>query len=122
MATIPITAPVALGSNGEFAGVRIQQWAALQNGDDGQPTSFSNFADRSVQVGGVFGVGGTVVLEGTNDGLNWATLHDSQGLSLSITGPKIAVILEPCFKVRPRVTAGDTDTAINVTAMMRRGV
>ena len=52
-------------------------WANLTNGgpDFGQPVQRPALVDRSVQVTGTFGAGGTVVFEGSNDGVNYATLR-----------------------------------------------
>jgi len=75
--------------------------------------------DRSVQVHGTFGVGGTVLIEGSNDGTNWYTLTDPQGNALSVTAAKIEAISEPTVYVRPRVTAGDGTTSLTVTIFAR---
>ena len=44
------------------------------------PFEFVDWADRTIHVYGTFGVGGTVVLEGSNDGTNYVTLTDSNGV------------------------------------------
>ena len=54
----------------------VAAWASMANGDSGGPLEFTSYADRSFQVTGTFGSGGTVRLEGSNDGTNWAVLHD----------------------------------------------
>jgi hypothetical protein len=63
------------------------------------------WADRSVQIVGTFN-GGTVVVEGSNDGVTWATLNDPQGNPLSFTTSKVEQILEVVLYTRPRVSAG----------------
>lgn len=45
-------------------------WPALANGDDGTPISFSQYTDKSVQVSGTFGVGGTLRFEGSNNDIS----------------------------------------------------
>lgn len=92
----------------------------LANGDIGLPMPFIDFADRTVQVEGTFGVGGTCVIEGSNDGTNYRTLHDPQGVALSITSGQISTITQVTRWIRPRCTAGDGTTAIVVSMVSRR--
>ena len=92
-------------------------WANLANGDDGGPFEGAQYADRSVQVTGTFGSGGTVLIEGSNDGTNYSTLTDAQGNALSIQAAKIEMIAELVRYIRPRVSAGDGDTDITVTLL-----
>ena len=103
-------------------GVTAYQWV-LVNGDDGLPLEVSSFADKTVQVKGTFGSGGTIVIEGSNDaasGAIYATLNDPQGNALSITAAKIETILENPRILRPRVTAGDGDTSLTITVLVRK--
>lgn len=86
----------------------------LANGDSGTPFLVSKWGDMSVQFGGTFGVGGTVVWEGSNDGTNYVTLTDPQGNAISKTAASIEAITEPALYVRPRCTAGDGATSITV--------
>jgi hypothetical protein len=62
-------------------------WAGLTNGgpDSGQPVQRPALVDRSVQVTGTFGAGGTVVFEGSNDGVNYYTLTNPLGTAISVT-------------------------------------
>jgi hypothetical protein len=102
----------------------VIQWAAMQNGDVGVPVSatdhISGHADRSVQVEGTFGAGGDVVIEGSNDTLNFEVLNDPSSTPLSFTAPKIKGVLEAVRQIRPHVTGGDGTTSITVSLMMRR--
>lgn len=77
-------------------------------------------ADRSVQITGTFGVGGTVVIEGSNDGVNYHTLKDHLGVALSITAAGLYSVDQIVRYLRPRITAGDGTTALTVTALTRR--
>jgi hypothetical protein len=87
---------------------------------DTDPASINlpEWADRSVQIVGTFN-GGTVVVEGSNDGVTWATLNDPQGNALSFTTSKIEQILEVVLYTRPRVTAG-TGVDVDVHFLLRR--
>lgn len=98
-------------------------WAAMANGDDGEPLpidTIAQYLDRTFQIVGTFGTGGTVVIEGTNDGTNWATLDDPNGVPLSITSAGIYQVIQVTYKMRPRVTAGDGTTSLVVTGLLRR--
>jgi hypothetical protein len=88
--------------------------------DVGAPVQWVEYADRCVQVSGTFGAAGSVTLEGSNDGVTYATLADPQGNALTITAAKLEQVLELPRYVRPRVTAGDGTTSLTVTICMRR--
>ena len=103
----------------DAADVFIVSWAGLANGDDGEPVTFSHYADRSVQVVGTFGSGGTLRWEGSNDGINWAALTDPQGNALDFTSARIEQVSEAVRYARPRVTAGDGTTALSVHLLLR---
>ena len=97
------------------------QWESLGNGDTGAPVGFPEWADRTVQVVGTFGAGGTVVLEGSLDGgENYATLNDLQGNMLSFTTEMIMGVQEVATLIRPNVTAGDDTTNLTVIVLLRR--
>jgi hypothetical protein len=115
---MPLTYAVTdIGSKDGSA--KLATWTGLSENDtDPAAVSFPEHADRSVQVTGTFN-GGTVVLEGSNDGANWFTLNDPQGNALSFTTAKIEQVLEACCFMRPKRSAG-TGLNINVHMMMRR--
>lgn len=92
----------------------------LANGDSGVPLKMPGNNDRSVQVEGTFGAGGTLLIEGSNDGTNWRTLTDPQGNPLSFTTAKIEAITELTKFIRPRVSAGDGTTALVASMLVRR--
>lgn len=95
-------------------------WAGLLNGDDGSPERQVSYADRSVQVKGTFGAGGTVVIEGSNDGgTTYVTLADQAGAALSFTAAGIKQIRDLPGLIRPRVTAGDGTTSLEVNIIAR---
>lgn len=93
-----------------FEKVLLYKWADLADGDDGEPMTATAFADKTVQavpslVAGSFG-GGAVVIEGSHDKVNWATLSDLQGNSLSLNNTRLEVIPEHPLWLRPRVSSG----------------
>jgi hypothetical protein len=106
----------------DFEGISLVQWTGLTKttDDSGSPVELPNHSDRSVQVTGTFGTGGSVRIEGSNDGTNYAPLTDPQGNDLNITAAKIEAISEATRYIRPRVTAGDVSTALAVTILFKR--
>lgn len=97
----------------------MTEWSGLTNGDDGEPSNLFGAADRSVQVTGTFGVGGSLRIEGSNDGTNYAVLTDPQGNDLDIIEAKIEAVTENVRYIRPRVTAGDGTTSLAVHILMK---
>lgn len=111
------TSDTTFGNN-----THVLSWTPLANGDSGTPYGQAGFADRSIQVSGTFGVGGTVIIEGSNDGTNYIVLTDPQGNAISKTAAAIESVSEITKFIRPRVSAGDGTTAITVSMLVRRPV
>jgi hypothetical protein len=93
----------------------ISTWATMLNGDSGLPLQMPAGSDRSVQITGTFGSGGTCVIEGSNDGTNYYTLNDPLGNALSATTARLKAILEVTGWIRPRISAGDGTTSLTVS-------
>ncbi len=104
-------------------GATLVSWEGLKQGDTGAPFSLPHQNDRSVHVKGTFGVGGTCIIEGSNELVpaTYATLNDPQGNILSITAEKIEVVLENVLGVRPRISAGDGTTVVDVYLLLVGG-
>lgn len=100
------------------AGDVIRASWALATGDDGAPIQYPEFADKTVQVIGTFG-GGTVLIEGSNDGTNWSTLTDPSGSSLSFSAAGLKQVLECTQYIRPRQSGGAA-VAVTVYLVARR--
>ena len=98
----------------------IYTWSGLLNGDSGEPIEMPSFADRSIQIVGVFGSGGNLRIQGSNNGTDWATLTDPQGNDLNITTAKIEQVTEVVRYIRPLVTAGDGTTDLDLILLVRR--
>lgn len=117
-------ATVTPTNNGDIAGdgsVVMFTWTPLTTtNSDGSQVEMTPWADRCVQVSGTFGTGGTVVIQGSNDGTTWATLNQAQGSAASFTADSIKQIVETPRYVRPNVTAGDGTTSLTVSLIMRR--
>lgn len=97
-------------------GVVQADWIGpLANAEAGDANQLSQKNIKSVQVIGTFGAGGSVAIEGSNDGTTWGALRDSTGTLIAITAATmIRDVLENTRYIRPRVTAGDGTTALRV--------
>lgn len=98
----------------------VVKWAAMANGDTGSAFTFGTHADRSVQVTGTMGAGGSVAIQGSLDGTNWFTLKDPFGGALTFSAAGGAQVTELVLRIRPIVTAGDVTTSIDVVMVSRR--
>lgn len=98
-------------------GIASITWAAQTDADTA--TAFDNlgFVRGAVQFDGTFG-GATIVLQGSNDNSNWATLDDVAGVAISATAAAIIDFLGHCRYIRPLVTAG-TAESLNTRVIMR---
>ena len=113
-AAVPVVA-------GDDARVLRYRWTGLLNGDDGAPIEKGSYADRSVQVLGTFGAGGSISIEGSNDGgTTWAVLKDPLGNAVTFTSAGIKTIGDVTFQTRPHVTAGDGTTSLAVHILARK--
>jgi len=97
---------------------RLIEYNNLTEADSSpQAVELVEFADRSVQVVGTFN-GGTVAIQGSNNGVDWATLTDPQGNSLSVTSARLEQIQELTRYIRPSLTGTGMD--IDVFFLVRR--
>lgn len=82
----------------------------------------AGYADKTIQVEGTFGAGGSVVLEGTNDGNpnHYRPLTNPQGTPIALTAAGLQALTEAVIWVRARVTAGDGTTALTASVFFRR--
>ena len=91
------------------------KWEAIPNGNVGDGVELGSYSDRTVQVVGTFGSGGSVSIQGSNDGgTTWATLTDQAGSALTFTSTGLRQILQLPHMIRPNVTAGDGTTSLTV--------
>lgn len=97
-------------------GSYVATWTGLLNGESGVAADLPvDAATRSVQVSGTFGVGGNVIIEGSNDGTNFFALNNALGTALAtITAAALNSLDQNCLFLRPRVSAGDGTTSITV--------
>lgn len=115
MATTPAT-----HVSDEDVQVKRVKWVNMANGDVGEAVKFGTWKDRTVQVTGTFGAGGTVSLKGSNDGgTTWAILTDANNAALTFTSTGLKAVTELPYQIRPEVTAGDGTTSLTVWVSMQ---
>jgi hypothetical protein len=121
MANITGVAVIKDGYNAPYGAVTVT-YGPMQNGDIGVPPSMNLdvYSDVSFQATGTFGTGGSVAVEGSNDGTNFVALHNAQGTTIALTAASITAVLEAVNYTRPHVTAGDGNTTLTVTGFYRR--
>lgn len=102
-------------------GCIVATWAGLAAlGDVGAPIPFAEWAGKTFIITGTFTGTPTVVIEGSNDGVNWVTLTNWQGTALSYTATGIGTARDMPVFVRPHVTAGTGGAAITVSVACHR--
>lgn len=97
----------------------VVTWSGLLNGDTGDAHELPHQVEKSAQAIGTFGTGGIVVLEGSNDGINWSTLTDHTGAVVSFGAAGLKQVAEVTRYVRAHVTAGDGSTNLTVVLLAR---
>ena len=97
-------------------GIVLVTWA-LANADTGTAFPIPYSADLAVQVFGTFG-SATAVLQGSNDGTNWATLNAWIGTNTSFTTAGMRSAVESPGYIRA-VTSGGTGSALSVVVAVK---
>ena len=99
--------PVPKGADGVAdPDCHIGVWEGFAATDTGAPYIEPGRADRSVQV--VDLAGGSIFIEGGNDGVNFHTLTDGNGNDLEFTANGVKSVYEVVVYLRPRAGAGVT--------------
>ena len=104
----------------EVEGVTLLKWTGLQATDTGAPFMFAYQNDRTVRVFGTFGAGGTVLIEGSLETTptSYDTLDDPNGNALSFSASRTESIQQNVTSIRPRVSAGDANTLLDVYLLL----
>lgn len=106
-------------ANGGDLGI-VVTWAGLVNGDTGDLFDMTGFVPLSMQVEGTFGAGGSMALEGSNDGVNQRGLHSSGLTAIAVTAAGIVPVSDTTRYVSPHATAGDGTTSLTVSLYLRK--
>lgn len=105
-----ITNHTSDANTGQADGVTVT-WPTIPNGNQGDAAG-GPYITASFIVTGTFGTGGSIRLEGSNDGTNWFALS-STALTAAGIFAALGATEHPKF-IRPNVTAGDGTTALTV--------
>lgn len=101
--------------------VIIVSWLAMAaNADVGAPVCFAAWSDKTYIVDGTFTGAPTVIIEGSNDGVNWSQLTNRQGTALSWTAAGLNTSQDRPAFIRPRLTAGAGGASVNVRVACHR--
>lgn len=90
---------------------RIATWEGENTAGNATITRYApltSLAVSSVQVSGTFGAA-TVVLQGSNDGVTYATLKDLQGTNISFTAAGFAEFSSGAAFIKPSISGGTGD-------------
>lgn len=114
----------------EIAGEKIDpndrvsqvKWSGISQGDTCTPVRWHGAGDRTVQVTGTFGAGGTVSVEGTLDSSDgtYAQLTDPFGNAISFTDAGIDTVTEMVKYIKPVIAGGDGTTNLTVIMLFRK--
>lgn len=118
MATVPAVTTYPFETSLDVA---VTTWDAMLAGDDGAPVRLAVYSDRSVQVAGTFG-GASVTIGGSNDGVTYHALTDTQGNTLALASAALKQIVELPIYLKPRVFGGDGTTNLKVILSGRRSI
>lgn len=112
-------APVISNASDDGSVLKITWETLTTTNNQGIPLSIPKFIDKTVTFTGTFGAGGTVRLQGSNDGTNWYELSDVRGGAISRTNAGIDVLQENPWQIRPFLANGDGTTDIDVIVIAR---
>lgn len=95
-------------------------WENLETStDDGTPVAVGGAKSATVQLLGTIGTGGSITMQGSNDGGNtWATLEDINSADVTMGALGIHTIHELPSLIRPNATAGAGATDLDVRVLV----
>ena len=91
-------------------------WAGMASGDVGAPVDFARYADKTCQVDITTAGDGSLEMQGSNDGTNYAAMKEPDGTAITgvTTDNDIFSLLENPRDIRPSI-AGSTGSGWTVT-------
>lgn len=95
----------------------IAVWGPLGLSDVGLALGMVGSTKRTVQLVGTFAAGAKVLIEGSNDGVNYSFLTDEHGNKLEFKADGISTVSELTVHIRPRATG---NPAATVTLLLRK--
>ena len=96
-------------------------WTGIHQNDVCVAVSLPQWPDRTVQMYGTIGAGGTTVrMKGSNDGTVFGDINDTGGTAIAMTAAGLKVCNEVPLWIKPDTAAtGDGTTNLNVIIVMR---
>lgn len=104
--------------NMTLGGGNRHTWTLTQTDNEGEWAANAGASDRTVQIVGTLG-GATVRIEGTNNMVDAATLHNYGGAELLFVSPGIVAIAENPQAIRPVITGATGTTNVQVILLSR---
>jgi hypothetical protein len=106
---------IAISDDGSLM---LATWAAVTEADTCAPVDAGQYGDRCFQAVGTFG-SATAILQGSNDGTNWAGLNHAQGTAITGSAAYLKQVVEMPRYMRPSASGG-TSQSLTFTLFMRR--
>lgn len=102
-------------------GTLVYTWTGVVTGNVGDAKNIGwRKGVPSVQVEGTLGTSPSYNIEGSNDGANWESLKDINGVTLgALTTKGIFSVGSFPLYIRPNVTAGTGGTSLTFTLVVR---
>lgn len=91
---------------------KVITWGALGASDEGEPLLTQNNSDKTIQLVGTFG--DDVTMKGSNDGINYFTMHDFTGVLLVFAEAGGTLIAEHPKYIKPVAGAGITSVVVSI--------
>lgn len=101
-------------------GVTLITWEQINNNDTGigQLVAGTEPLAASFQAVGTFN-SATVVLQGSNDNTNWATVKDFTGADISLTATGLVELSTTSLYLRPSISGGGGSQDIDCFLVLR---
>lgn len=112
-----VTPTITRVDDGGVRAVYLVQWSNIGDADTCTAVPMSGGSDRSVQITGTFS-SATVVIQGSNDGTNYAPLTDPQGNAISKTAASLEAISELTRYIKP-TTSGGSSSSVTVSLLIK---
>lgn len=100
--------------------VRVAMWRNLSSDKACVPIELSDNEELTIVTRGNFTGGGSVLLEGSNDGKAYFPLRDSSGYPVFRKRISVQRVAERPRYVRPSLIGAGNDSAIDVHLIMQR--
>lgn len=107
-----------LSTDGPVGSAKVVTWFEVATGETAPTYTLQGTSGLlgSVQMAGTWG-GATIVLQGSNDGINWVTLKDPSGTDISLTANGAFEFGTAMLYMRPSPSGGSGDDVDVIVAL-----